>query len=429
MLVVAYYFPPMGLSGVQRIAKLVKYLPQAGWEPTVLTVEPGGYFAYDDSLAREMRDIGIRIVRTASIDPTRLFGRAQTVALPSEDRRQRLARMSQWVFVPDNKVGWLPFAWRAGHALLQSTRFDAILSTAPPYTAHLVGALLARTFDVPLLLDYRDDWVGNPRHTYPTRIHRRLNAALEGWTMRRAAGAMTINEPIRQSLRLRSPRTPVHFVPQGYDPADFSLVHSKPAPRASESENPVMRWVYSGVFYDAQTPDFFLRALARFLATCPGARAEVQARFVGLVPAASQALARDLGLAGVVHYTGYLSHEEAVGEVQAADALWMTIGRRPGAEGISTSKLFEYFGARKPILALVPEGAARDALRPHGAARVVPPDDVSAIARALEAWHAAWKSGRLPEPDETYLQGFDRRAIARQVGQLLDEACANHIAR
>ena len=429
VLVVAYYFPPMGLSGVQRIAKLVKYLPQSGWEPTVLSVKPRGYFAYDESLAREMQDAGIRVIRTRSVDPTRLFGRSQTVALPEEGRRKRLAHLSQWVFVPDNKVGWIPFAWKAGQALLRAERFDAILSTAPPYTAHLIGALLARAFDLPLLLDYRDDWVGNPRHTYPTRFHRFLNRFLEGWAMRSAAGAMTINEPIRQSISRRSPRTPVYIVPQGYDPSDFNLPDhgSELSTQATCSERPVMRWVYSGVFYDAQTPDYFLRALAVFLYKHPLARREVQARFVGLVPQTSQALAKQLGLEDVVHYTGYLSHNEAVGEVKAADVLWMTIGRRPGAEGISTSKLFEYFGARKPILALVPEGAARDALQPHGASLVVPPDDVSSIADALETWYGAWKEGRLPDPDWTYVQSFDRQAIAQRVGQLLIEACNTQV--
>jgi len=92
VLVIAYYFPPMGLSGVQRVAKFVKYLPEHGWQPTVLTIEPAGYFAYDTTLLHEVKQAGVAICRTASWDPTRFFRRHQTIPLPSELQRRRLSR-------------------------------------------------------------------------------------------------------------------------------------------------------------------------------------------------------------------------------------------------------------------------------------------------------------------------------------------------
>lgn len=415
VLVIAYYFPPMGLSGVQRVAKFVKYLPQCGWQPVVLTVAPGGYFAYDESLLREVTEAGAKIHRTRSIDPTQVFNAQKTVSLPAEGKRRRWSTLSQWLFVPDNKIGWFPFAVREGLRLLRDTPCHLIYSTAPPYTAHLVGAWLQRKTGLPLVLDYRDDWVGNPRHHYPTRMHERLSATLERWAMRQARAAFTINEPIRTSLARRNPRTPVHLLPQGFDPADFDV-----SPAAKPEGK--MRLVYSGIFYDAQTPDFFLRALAEVLARQPALREDVEALFVGLVPDQSRQLADELGLANVVSYAGYVDHRDAVAYLKSADVLWMTIGRRPGAEGISTSKLFEYFGAKKPILALVPGGAARDALAEHGAATVVAPDDVSGIAEALLRLFAQWKQKRLPEPNTAYLATFDRRRLTAQLAAAFD-AC------
>lgn len=417
VLVVAYYFPPMGLSGVQRVAKFVKYLPEYGWQPTVLTIDPGGYFAYDHALLDEVEVAGVEIVRTPTWDPTQLFGRQETVSLPSEGRRQWLTKLSQCLFVPDNKVGWFPHAVRAGGRLLREAPFDALLSSAPPYSAHLIAAWLSRRHRVPLLLDYRDDWVENPRHWYPTPMHRALHAHLERWVMHRAARALTINEPIRQSLARRTPETAVHIVSQGYDPADFD-VHPKPEGRPHR-----LRLVYSGIFYDAQTPDFFLRALAQLIDAVPDAAARIEACFVGLIPEASKQLIHDLGLDDVVRLVGYVEHREAVAYLRGADVLWMTVGRRPGAESISTSKLFEYFGARKPILALVPQGAAQQALQGHEAAYVTPPDDVPAIAEALRQLYAAWAEGRLPEVDSGFVEQFDRRRLA---GVLADHlrACA-----
>ena len=416
VLVVAYYFPPMGLSGVQRIAKFVKYLPEHGWQPTVLTVQPGGYFAYDDALLQEVKAAGVDVVRTSSWDPTRLFGKKKTVPLPSEDRRQWLTRLSQMVFVPDNKVGWLPHAIRAGGRVLRDGSFDAILSTAPPYSAHLVAAWLSRSHDVPLVLDFRDDWVGNPRHWYPTPMHRMAQGWLERWCMRRACRALTINHPIRRSLSGGSPETPVRIVSQGFDPADFTT--------APKDRGARLRFVYSGIFYDAQTPDYFLHALARLRREVPAAASEVEALFVGLVPETSKTLIEELGLSDVVRLVGYVEHREAVAYLRSADVLWMTVGRRPGAESISTSKLFEYFGARKPILALVPPGAAREALAGHGASFVVEPDDVAQIAGALREIYDAWTRDALPVPDADFVEQFDRRRLA---GVLADHlrACAS----
>lgn len=419
VLVIAYYFPPMGLSGVQRVAKMVRYLPAFGWQPVVLSVTPGGYFAYDASLLEEVEAAGVQVYRTGSVDPTRLFGRERTVRIPPEHRRRRLAWLSHLLFVPDNKVGWYPWAVRAGRRLLRRYPFDAILSSAPPYTAHLVARSLSRASGLPLVTDYRDDWVGNPRHVYPTPMHRRLNVWLEQGVCRASRIVTTINEPIRAALASRNAHVigsdRIRIVPQGFDPADFEGA----VPEASSGR---MRLVYSGTFYDVQTPDYFLKALARFLERRPEFHDRVEAVFVGTVPDASRSLAANLGLNGCVRFAGYVPHGEAVAHLRGADVLWLTVGRRDGAEGISTSKLFEYMGARKPILALVPPGAARDALEPYGAAYFTPPDDVDAIARRLEQLAESWCAGTLPQPDDAYVRRFDRRQIAGLWADLLNEA-------
>lgn len=420
VLVLAYYFPPMGLSGVQRVAKFVKYLPEHGWLPTVLTVDPAGYFAYDETLLHEVESAGVDIVRTSTWDPTRLFGREETVPLPSESKRKWLSTLSQFFFVPDNKIGWMPHALRVGKRLLDEQHFDAIFSSAPPYTAHLIAARLSQKSGLPLVLDFRDDWVGNPRHVYPTPLHRRLNAALEHYTMRASRHAITINEPIRQGLIERNTRgeeqPSVKLIPQGFDPSDFDC----DVPPVSSDK---MSFLYTGIFYDAQTPDYFLQALARFVEHQPMARPQIEAVFVGLLPDASQQLIDRLGIRDMIRYEGYVTHQEAVNHQLAADVLWMTIGRRPGAEGISTSKLFEYFGTRKPVLALVPPGAAQQDLEPYGAATIIAPDDVPAIAAMIATLFDQWQAKSLPCPNESYVQQFDRHALAGHLADLLASSC------
>lgn len=422
-LVVAYYFPPMGLSGVQRVSKFVRYLPEFGWQPTVLTARPAGYFAFDSSLLEDAGRSGVRVERTASWDPTRLFARGRAVALPGEGRRRWLSLASQTVFLPDNKIGWLGPGLRAGRRLLTKGSFDLVFATAPPYTALVLAARLSRRHGLPLVVDFRDDWVGNPRHTYPTAWHRARHEALEARVLDQCSHAVTINEEIEASLGeragARGAACQISVVPQGYDPEMLQ------AADVAKRHPGRMRLVYTGVFYDAQTPDYFLRGLHALLKRRPPARTGIEAVFVGLVPEASRRLIRELGLEDVVSCKGYLPHSETIGYQLSADVLWMTIGERPGAEGISTGKLFEYIGTRKPILALIPPGTARKALRPYGAHRIVDPGDIAAIAQALSELYDRWNSGTLPQADDCYVQRFDRRRLAGQLAGILNASAGS----
>lgn len=382
-----------------------------------MTVEPGGYFAFDDEMLEEVRSSGATIVRTPSWDPTRLFGRKKTVTFPSESSRNFFSILSQFLFIPDNKVGWIWHAVQEGKKLIESQHFDAIFSSAPPYSAHLIGALLSRRGKIPLLTDYRDDWVDNPRHVYPTPLHRYLNERLENWVFSVSSHTTTINRQIQDSLVSRNTRNgllpPVSILNQGFDPADFRGV---PVNRDRNK----MRILYSGVFYDAQKPDVFLRALAAFVKGRPEVEQQIEAVFVGLVPPYMSQLLKELGIEGLVSTPGYLGHKEAISYLQSADVLWMIVGKRSGAASISTGKLFEYMGTGKPILALVPEGAARSALEPYGAVSIAEPDSIDDVCHALDELFQCWKRGELPKANREYVSKFDRNTITGELADYLD---------
>ncbi|MEM1093483.1 MAG: glycosyltransferase, partial [Bacteroidota bacterium] len=326
LLIIAYYFPPMGMSGVQRMAKLARYLPATGWAPTVLTVEPGGYFAFDHSLLDEVQEAGIDVIRTKSLDPTQLFKKGETVEIKQEQTRRRLSDLSQWVFVPDNKIGWLPYAVRAAKRAAQRAPFDAVLSSAPPYTAHLVGRAVSKALGVPLITDFRDDWVGNPRHVYPTLVHRRLNERLERSVLQHSRFSTTINTAIRDRLRRSAPGSDIRVFEQGYDPSDMLP--------STAAANTRCTFTYTGVFYDAQTPDPFLKALHHALKTKRIRPEEVSAKFVGLFTPAGRLLVQQLDLGEVVHEVGYVPHREVRAYLAEANVLWLIIGQRPGAHAI-----------------------------------------------------------------------------------------------
>ena len=158
VLVIAYYFPPMGMSGVQRTLKFVKYMKKYNWEPTVVTTENVGYFAHDKTLLEEIENENIRIIRTSGNDPNSLLSRYGTIKVPGELTRKLFNRISQTMFIPDNKISWSKSAYNTVSKLLDKESFDVIFVTAPPFSAFNIATKLKKNFSIPVLADYRDLW-------------------------------------------------------------------------------------------------------------------------------------------------------------------------------------------------------------------------------------------------------------------------------
>ena len=397
----------------------------------MLTVEPGGYFAFDESLLEDLDSPHIHVERTVSLDPTRLFKRNATVALPRESSRKWLSEISQFVFIPDNKIGWYRPAVKRARALHATQPFNAILATAPPYTSCLIARKLSKLLGLPYLLDFRDDWFGNPRHVYPTWLHKKLHQRLEKRSLTGASSVITINNVIARSIekRLQDSRSAISkpsqsipskskpaitVIPQGFDPSDFATAAT---PKASSK----LQFIYTGVFYDAQKPDYFLKALAALLAEEPKRKADISALFVGLLPESGIHLIESLDLQDVVTHKGYQLHTSVIQDLKESQVPWLTIGSGPGQESISTGKLFEYIGARKPILGLVPEGAAKDVLEDYGASFIADPENTSEIKKRIEEIYTLWKQKQLPLPRKATVERYNRKLLASKLAERLDE--------
>jgi glycosyltransferase involved in cell wall biosynthesis len=423
VLVVAYYFPPMGLSGVQRTLKFVKYLPLYNWQPTVLTVTPGSYFARDASFLKEIGPLQIRVVRTSSIDPTRFFRKADSpearvVKMPREWIRKSLNVGSQFFFIPDNKISWKRKACHAAAELLRREKFDLVFATAPPYTDFLIGHYLKKKFHVPLVLDYRDAWIDNPYHFYLTPLHRWLHYVLEKRVLRASDKVVTINRRIKELLLKRYrflQYQDVEIISQGFDSADFEL--NGIAPNSREEK---MCFTYSGTFIDKRTPKYFLQALAKAFHSKPELRNRIVACFVGNFREENLRIVQKLGLQDAVRVIGYVDHNECVRNLLASDVLWMIIGKGAGEDMMSTGKLFEYLGARKPILGCVPDGVAKTTIEDSGGGIVVEPDDVEGIARAIITLYEKYQSGTLVGPAEDYVEQFNRKRLTADLARTFE---------
>ena len=429
-LIITYYFPPAGGSGVQRTLKFVKYLREFGWEPVVLTARNADYPAYDQTLAEEI-PAGTPVYRAPLFEPYRLYRRftgkaadaATDIATLTQDpaSRARLSeRISEWIraslFIPDARIGWRLPAVALGRRIIARENIQVIFSSAPPYTTHLIGRRLKQISGLPWVADFRDSWIGwlstPPWRPAPARaLERRMEAAV----LRQADRLLTVSTGVREDLLSRHPESSDdrwRLLPNGFDAADFAGI--QPLARSSG-----FTLIYTGSMYGNRNPRFLLRALEELAARGNPQIERLQVQLIGRVDGA---ILRDIAASPVHHlftHVPYVTHRESLARLLAADAALLLIDAAPANRGIVTGKIFEYIGAGLPILALAPEGDAARLIREHQLGLSVPPEDVTAIAAAL----CQLLEGRISRraADHSAARLFERREQTRQLAALFDE--------
>jgi glycosyltransferase involved in cell wall biosynthesis len=427
VLFVSYYFPPSGGPGVQRTLKFVKYLPEFGWDPVVLTVDPeyASYPAIDRELVAEVRP-EVEVVRTRAWDPYSLYARIlgkskdQTVGVgfideSGNDRRHTIGKWIRGnVFIPDARVGWVPFGVRAGRRLLKTHHFDAIVTTGPPHSTHLIGRTIADDTDIPWIADFRDPWTGIDFYDslLMSEFSKRRDRKSELSVIRRADRVVAVTPGMVKALAKKADR-PVELIMNGFDPDDI---------QSADSTQHTFVLSYVGNMNAARNPVALWKALRR-LRDEAFQFGSFSVRLVGPIDRTVAESVDEYGIGDLVSFESPVSHASAVQVMLSSGMLLLVINRVEGSEGIMTGKLFEYIGSGRPVLGIGPPvGDAAEALRSSGAGRMYGWDDVDAIVAYLKE-SLDTENGRVratgAHPDRR--SGFSRRAQAGQLADLLKD--------
>ncbi|MFA6233981.1 MAG: glycosyltransferase, partial [Bacteroidota bacterium] len=265
----------------------------------------------------------------------------------------------------------------------------------------------------------RDAWLENPLHFYLTPLHKILHHRLEQRVLRHANHIISINRPIKERIVTEYDflsHNDVTIISQGYDQADFEGVQRQ---RGRDGR---LRILYAGTFYYNRNPRAFFTALRSLAESAPAIARSIDVHIVGSKRDEDAAMLREFGLEASVTLHGYLPHRDTIQHLVDADVLLLVIGHGKGEDMMSTGKLYEYLGARKPVLACVPDGAARQVLAKGGAAFVADPDDPEAIAVQIRALFELHKNDRLPTPSYEYVSQFDRKMLTGRLAALFSAA-------
>jgi len=411
VLIIAYYFPPMGLSGVQRTVKFAKYLPKFGWKPTVLTIEPTGYYAFDDTLLKEAEDAGVKIVRTRSYDVNRILKKQGVIKMPPEWMRKILQYIGDLFFIPDTKIGWKSIAVKAASDLIDSERFDILFATAPPQTDFLIGAVLKRKYEIPLVVDYRDAWLEYPFKYFPTPLHRWWHAHLEKQVLKAADRVIVTHRRVKESI-LRRNKTldynEVIILSQGFDAEDFPPLNEE------RQTSPVkMIIAHAGTFYAERNPVIMLQALANVFRINPKIRGRIEFHFAGNVREEDRQLVKKLNLQNAVSFLGYLPHRECIQCLVESDVLWFVIDNDYQTPG----KLYEYFGSRKPLIASLIDGYTKQVIEESGAAICIPLKDEKAHELAILDQFKRFEQKKLEHIQESFSAKFNRLTLTAELAK------------
>ena len=395
VLLVAYYVPPAGGPATQRILQFIEHLPATGWAVDVLTVQEGAYPNRDPSLLAAVPD-SVGVHRTLSFDPIALYARLKgggeddiPAGSMGDGESSLLERVARWIraniFIPDARVGWWPFAVRRGKSLLKRGHYDAIVSSGAPHSVHLIGRSLHRATGTPWIADLHDPWTDISYYDeFPhTRWAERLDAHFERSVLAEASAVTTVSPSWAKLFADKAPNRYV-VVENGFDPHDF------------ESVQPALAGdfvlAHVGKLYASRNPTVLWRALARL--RDEGRIPDLRVHLTGAVDPAVRQSIEQHGLASIVTVDGFVPHEEALRRMARSTLLLLVIEQFAQANGMITSKLYEYLASGRPVLGVGPSGGDADALlRQHDAGEVVDWGDVDRTMDVVTAHYEAWQQG------------------------------------
>lgn len=412
VLVITHDFPPIGKGSVLRPLKFCRYFRNYDWEPIVLTSTPKTYYFRDNSLLKEVNELGIKVYRTKSSGNNLLTGR-KLKDLPNEGSRKLKRNISRYRKQPDEHKSWIDKAVKLGKEIIEEHKIEIIYATGPSFTALIAAGELKDKYKIPLVTDYQDSWLHSPTAYYPMGYHRLRNMKLEQEVIKVTDEIITTNRRIKEYLIEEYDylkHEDINIIHHGYDEKDFELARSSPLP-----EKPKMRFTCAGNFFDLISPKYFFEGLKIALDKKPEMRGKIEACIIGGLSKENLKLIQKNNISDSVVNPGYLEHNDAIRYMLASDVLWFMVGKGMGEEVVAPVRLAEYFGARKPILACIPDGAAKQLLRGYDAVRICEPDEPAEIAKLIIEYYEMYTQRMMPIANDEVVNKFNIYKLTYQL--------------
>lgn len=432
VLIISYYWPPTGGSGVQRWVKFAKYLPLEGWLPVIYTPENPEQLAVDASLEAEI-PAEAEIVKTRIIEPYELYrkflrksghGEAAVEVNPvNAQNKSLLQKAAMWVrgnlFRPDPRCLWIGPSVRFLKNYLKDHPVDLIVSTGPPQSMHMIGRRLSLETGLPWIADFRDPWtkIFYFKHLAMMPSTLKWHQRMEKKVLDAASAVVAVSPLVQQDFQAVT-QTPVELITNGFDECDFPKGRCEDAVGGPDKDFVI---THTGLFAADGNPTVLWKVLADKCRADENFRKHLKIKLVGKTDSQITDSLEAVGLSDNVINLGYQPHAVAVEEQRTASLLILPLRKEPEYKAVLPGKLFEYLASWRPVLGIgQTDGAMSIVLNTTKTGLVLDWNDEASVSRFIELCWKNHLAGRLTVEDADISQ-FTRKELTRRMAALFDK--------
>ena len=419
VLIITYYWPPSGGSGVQRWLKMSKYLPEYGWQPVVYTAEGAEYPVEDPSLEKDVRP-EVEVIRQPITEPYSFYKKflgmkkEQKVKAGFIDdtghKQGWKERLSIWIrgnfFIPDARCWWVKPSVKYLKSYLKEHPVDAIISTGPPHSMHLIAMQLKEALGIPWIADFRDPWTEIDYYSKLrlTRWADRKHHRLEHEVLTKADKVVTVSPNWACRLEaLGAPKADVVY--NGFDESDLGQTGD---PFVSDK----FTLTYLGVLFKVRNPECLWQALGELVAEDTRFAEKLQVKLIGQVDKeVTQTITRN-GLKDHVVLSPYIPHNQVADALHQSSVLLLPLMSNDESDtlGLIPAKVFEYMASGRPILCIGPtNGDTAKILTETNSGVTVGFEDISRMKTVVKDLFTKHLESGLLSNDNPAIKEYSRR--------------------
>lgn len=425
VLLICYYWPPAGGSGVQRPLKFVKYLRDFGWEPIVYTAKNGEYPEIDKTLVSEIPD-GIQVIKRQITEPYTFYkifsGKKQRSKITpnffTQKKKGFIQQLSIFIrsnfFIPDARMWWIKPSITYLKDYLAKDPVDAIISTGPPHSLHMIAKELKAELGIPWLADFRDPWTNIDYFKELTLLPsaKEKHERLEKEVLTQADRVVTVSPTWAKELEALG-NGKVNTITNGYDTSDFGS-----SPTKLDTKFTI---VHPGMFSKARNHEVFWETLSEIVKENAFFARDLHIHFYGITDPSVIEAAKKYGLEQYVEIGSYVPHNQIVDIMASAWVLLLSVHDSPNLQGFVPGKLFEYMASRRPILCLGPEtGDSARIIKETKSGLVSGFKDKSKLKINLMVLYSDFTNGRVEKWGEG-IEKYSRRKLTGDLANVLSE--------